>query len=218
MDLYVKQLALGPMANFVYLLGAKDAREVAVVDPAWDVPAILDVAEKDGKEVVAALITHHHHDHINGLEPLLKARPNLRTWAQGAEIAVSEVLQRLGPAITAVSPGEEIEVGPTRIRCLHTPGHTPGAQCFHVGSSLFTGDTLFVGGCGRCDLVGGDPVKMFHSLHSTIGSLPDDTVIHPGHDYGPTPTATLAEEKGSNPYFLRGDLESFVAFRMRPRT
>lgn len=218
MDLYVKQLQLGPAANFVYLFGGQDSREVAVVDPAWDVPAILEAAERDGKEIVAALITHHHHDHINGLEPLLQARPAVRTFAQEAEIAFSEVLQRFGPAITPVSPGEEIQVGPAKVRCLHTPGHTPGAQSFHVGSSLFTGDTLFVGGCGRCDLVGGNPEQMFHSLHSTIGSLPDETILYPGHDYGATPTALLAEEKQSNPYFLRGDLDSFVAFRMRPRT
>lgn len=218
MDLYVKQLRLGPMENFVYLLGAKGAREAAVVDPAWDVPAILAAAEADGREIVAALITHHHHDHLNGLPSLLEARPTVRVFAQKAEIEVSEVLQRLGPELVAVSPGEEIRVGPLAVGCLHTPGHTPGAQCFHTAGSLFTGDTLFVGGCGRCDLVGGDPAKMFHSLHGTIGSLPEETMVYPGHDYGATPVSTVGEEKRSNPYFLRNDLDSFVAFRMRPRT
>lgn len=218
MDLYIKQLKLGPMDNFVYLLGAAGAREVAVVDPAWDVPGILEAARADGKEIVAALLTHHHHDHINGLAPLLEADPSIRAYAQKAEIEVSEVLRRFGSDLIGVSPGDKVEVGPARISCVHTPGHTPGSQCFHVDDALVSGDTLFVGGCGRCDLQGGDPEQMFDSLHRVIGSLPARTALYPGHDYADRPSSTLADEKAHNPYFLRGDLESFLALRMRPRT
>jgi glyoxylase-like metal-dependent hydrolase (beta-lactamase superfamily II) len=218
MERYVRQLKLGPMDNFVYLVGAAGAREVAVVDPAWDVDAILAAAAGDGKEIAAALLTHHHNDHINGLQPLLERTGGVPAYAQRAEIEFSPALQRFGKDLTAVGPGERIDVGPMRITCVHTPGHTPGAQCFHFDEALVSGDTVFVGGCGRCDLPGGDPQRMFDSLHRVIGSLPGETTLFPGHDYGGRPTSTLADEKAHNPYFLRGDLGSFVAYRMRPRT
>lgn len=218
MKLYLRQLELGPMANFVYLLGAEGARETAVVDPAWDVEAILEAAAADGKEIVAALITHGHHDHVNGLEPLLERRPSVRAFAQRREIEFSSLLQPLRGELHPVDPGATIEVGPARITCVHTPGHTPGSQCFHVDDALLTGDTLFIGGCGRCDFAGGDPEAMFDSLHRVIGSLPDRTAVYPGHDYADRPVSTIGEEKASNPYYLRRDLASFIAYRMRPRT
>jgi len=218
MKLYLRQLELGPMANFVYLLGAEGAREAAVVDPAWDVEAILEAAAADGKEIVAALITHGHHDHVNGLEPLLERRPSVRAFAQRREIEFSSLLQPLRGELHPVDPGATIEVGPARITCVHTPGHTPGSQCFHVDDALLTGDTLFIGGCGRCDFAGGDPEAMFDSLHRVIGSLPDRTAVYPGHDYADRPVSTIGEEKASNPYYLRRDLASFIAYRMRPRT
>lgn len=215
--LYVKQLGLGPMQNFVYLFGPSDSKEVAVVDPAWDVEAILAAAAADGKEVGAAFVTHHHHDHINGVEPLLRRLPGIRIVAQRAEIDFSPALHAFGPSLRPVEPGEEVRVGGLAVSCLHTPGHTPGSHCLHVAGSLFTGDTLFIRGCGRCDLPGSDPRQMFDSLHRVLGSLPDGTVVHPGHDYAEKPTSTLGEEKETNPYFLRRDPESFVSFRMRPR-
>lgn len=218
MERYVRQLKLGPMDNFVYLVGAAGAKEVAVVDPAWDVDAILEAAAEDGKTITAALITHHHNDHINGLQPLLERTGGVRAYAQRAEIEFSPALQRFGGDLTPVGPGERIDVGPMRITCVHTPGHTPGSQCFHFDEALVSGDTLFIGGCGRCDFVGGDPQRMFDSLHRVIGSLPEGTTLFPGHDYADRPTSTLGDEKAHNPYFLHGDLASFVAYRMRPRT
>jgi len=218
MERYVRQLQLGPMQNFVYLVGAAGAHEVAVVDPAWDVEAILAAAAEDGKTITAALLTHHHHDHVNGLQPLLERTGGVRAYAQRAEIAFSPVLQRFGRDLTPVDPGERIDVGPMRVTCVHTPGHTPGSQCFHFDDALVSGDTVFIGGCGRCDLAGGDPEQMFDSLHRVLGSLPGETTLFPGHDYADRPTSTLADERAGNPYFVRGDLESFVAYRMRPRT
>lgn len=218
MELYVRQLELGPMDNFVHLIGAKGARETAVIDPAWDVDAILAAAAADGREITTALITHHHDDHVNGLGPLLERRPEVRAYAQRREIEFAPVLQAFGSDLHPVDPGARIEVGPARIGCIHTPGHTPGSQCFHVGGALFTGDTLFIGGCGRCDRAGGDPELLFDSLHRVIGGLPDETAIYPGHHYGDRPVSTLGHEKAHNPYYLHRDLASFVAFRMRPRT
>ncbi len=218
MERYVRQLKLGPMENFVYLVGAAGAKEVAVVDPAWDVDAIFAAAAGDGKEITAAFVTHHHDDHVNGLRPLLERKSDVRAYAQRAEIAFAPVLQAFGDDLVGVGPGEQIEVGPLRITCVFTPGHTPGSQCLHFDEALVTGDTLFIGGCGRCDFKGGDPERMFDSLHRVIGSLPGGTTLYPGHDYADRPTSTLADEKAQNPYFLRDDLASFVAYRMRPRT
>jgi glyoxylase-like metal-dependent hydrolase (beta-lactamase superfamily II) len=218
MKLYLRQIELGPMKNFVYLLGAEGARETAVVDPAWDVDAIFAAAEADGREITTALLTHGHFDHVNGLQPLLERKPDVRAFAQAAEIAASPTLREFGADLQAVTPGDRVEVGPARITCVHTPGHTPGSQCLHVADALCTGDTLFIGGCGRCDLEGGDPALLFDSLHRVIGGLPDHTAIYPGHDYGDRPVSTIADEKAKNPYFLRTDLASFVDFRMRPRT
>lgn len=217
MSLYVRQLSLGPMQNFVHLVGPADGKEAAVIDPAWDADAIRAAAHEDGKELVAALLTHHHFDHVNALEPLLGQLPSLRAFAQGAEVTASEVLRSFGDRLEAVAPGSEVRIGGMPVKCMHTPGHTPGSQCLHAGGAVFTGDTLFVGGCGRCDLEGGDPQAMFDSLHRVLGSLPDETKVYPGHDYGDRPISSLAHEKATNPYFLRRDPEEFVAFRMRPR-
>src|SRR5690606_17924103 len=153
-----------------------------------------------GKELVAAFLTHHHHDHINALEPLLQRLPGIRAYAQSAEIEFSPELEAFGEKIEGVSPGETIQVGELDVRCLHTPGHSPGAQCLLAQDSLFSGDTLFICGCGRCDLPGGDPRAMFDSLHRVLGVLPDETIVYPGHDYAERPTSTIHAEKRTNPY------------------
>lgn len=214
--MYVRQLLLGPMQNFIYLLGAEGAREVAVVDPAWDVDAILEAAGRDGKAIAAIFLTHHHHDHVNGVAPLLEKQP-LPVYAQSREIEFSSVLQGFGDALRPVKPDQRIEVGPLEIRCIHTPGHTPGSHCLLAEGRLFSGDTLFICGCGRCDLPGGDPEHMFHTLHHVLGALPDETVVYPGHDYADRPVSTIGDEKRDNPYFQRKTLPEFVAYRMRPR-
>ncbi|HME92470.1 MAG TPA: MBL fold metallo-hydrolase [Myxococcaceae bacterium] len=214
--LYLRQLLLGPMENFVYLLGAPDAKEVAVVDPAWDVDAIERAASEDGKTIASAVLSHSHFDHINGLSDLLD-RHDIPVFAQKAEVDFSPELREFAGSIKGLAPGDEIPVGPLRIKALHTPGHTPGSQCFYCGSSLVSGDTLFIKGCGRCDLRGGDPNAMYRSLSQVLAKLPDETKLFPGHDYAEVPVSTIAEEKKQNPYFQFSDLASFLAFRMRPR-
>ena len=187
---YVRQLQLGPMDNFVYLLGAPDSKGCVVVDPAWDVDAIVRAVAEDGRTLEAAFISHGHADHMNGVAPLLE-KVQLPVYAQRDEVAFFDSLRKLGSSVKAVGPGEEIEAAGLRIRCLHTPGHTPGSQCFHASGALVTGDTLFMGACGRCDLPGGDPEQMFDSL-SKLRALDPATVVYPGHDYGDTPTNTWA--------------------------
>lgn len=216
MALYVRQLQLGPMENFVYLVGAEGAQEIAVIDPAWDVPAIEQAAREDGKRIACAIVSHCHGDHVNGLPGLLAAH-DIPVYAQREELEFSAHLRRLGDALRPTAPGEEIRVGKASLKLLHTPGHTPGSQCVWAEDALLSGDTVFVNACGRCDLDGGDPEEMFRTIDQVLRRLPPETRLFPGHDYGDVPVSSLAREREQNPYFQFSDLESFIAFRMRPR-
>jgi glyoxylase-like metal-dependent hydrolase (beta-lactamase superfamily II) len=178
------------------------------------VPAVLEEAARDGKQVVAAILTHSHHDHVNGLPELLAAR-DLPVYLQRAELAFSDDLGEFKGALVAVGPGDEVKVGPLAITLIHTPGHTPGSQCLHCGGAVFTGDTLFVDHCGRGDLPGGDVHQLFHSLHRVLGALPGETSVYPGHDYGAVPVSSLARERAQNPYLVRTREEDFRAYRLR---
>lgn len=209
-ELYLKQMLLGPMENYVYLIGSRTKRECMVVDPAWDVQAIMDQAAADGMTIKGALVTHYHPDHCGG-----------HLWGHDIEGA-AELVGRLGVPVycnchekqglmrvTGLSEsdiktcdgGDKITVGDVSITTLHTPGHTPGSQCFLVQDQLVSGDTLFINGCGRVDLPGGDGDQLFNSLHNTLGKLPDQTTLFPGHHYSPESHATLAQVKKNNPYF-----------------
>ena len=215
--LYLRQLKLGPMENFVYLLGAEGAKEVAVVDPAWDLGSIESAADDDEKEISCAIVSHSHLDHINGLPDLLRLH-DVPVYAQKTEVEFSPELRNLADAVKAIGPGDEISVGPLRVRALHTPGHTPGSQCFQCGGVLVSGDTLFINACGRCDLRGGDPEAMYWSLSKVLLQLPEQTRLFPGHDYADVPVATLAQTKKANPYLQFANLQDFVNYRMRPRS
>ena len=206
--LYLRQLELGPMQNFVYLLGCPETRECAVIDPAWDMDAVLRTARGDAYRVTHAIITHTHPDHINGLGALLDAG--------GCRICVhrgeAEYLRGLGLGsdLVPVDAGDTILVGKVPVRLLHTPGHTPGSQCFYVDDKLISGDTLFVGACGRCDLPGGDAEEMYRSLTQRLMALPDATLLYPGHNYGPRPTSTLGDERRTNPFMQFTSLRAFL--------
>ncbi len=205
------------MKNFVYLVGAEGAPDAAVVDPAWDVGAILNAAAEDGRVISGVVVTHHHADHRNGLEALLAA-VDVPVYVQKAELEFSEIFRPFAGAIHPVGPGEAVVLGGMRATLIHTPGHTPGSQCVLCGGALVSGDTVFVNACGRCDFPGGDMNAMFDSLHRVLGELPGDTVLYPGHDYGDVPVSSLAREREFNPYFRQSTLEAFRATRGRPRT
>ena len=204
------------MKNFVYLAGAPGGNEAFVVDPAWDVPAILSTVEADGRKLSGIFLTHHHHDHINGVPELLKAA-DLPIYVQRREVAFTEVLKPFASAIRTTEPGQKLTVAGLAVECLHTPGHTPGAQCLHCAGGLFSGDTLFVNACGRCDFSGGDPLAMHESLFNVIGKLPGATVLYPGHDYGDVKVSSVEREKKWNPYFQLKDPGAFVRHRMKPK-
>jgi glyoxylase-like metal-dependent hydrolase (beta-lactamase superfamily II) len=208
--LYLKQLELGPMQNFVYLIGSTETRRCAIVDPAWDVETALAQAQADGMQVVAGLISHTHPDHVNAA-----ARVAAPLHVNAVEAGR---LQHIGGDARAAAPGDVVELGPDcRITVVHTPGHTPGSQCFLVGDALVAGDTLFVRGCGRCDLPGGDAEQMYRTLYHTLGAMPEGTRLFPGHNYADRPSSTLGDERRENPYLQFHDLAAFVAYRMRPR-
>ena len=205
MKLYLKQIELGPLQNFVYLIGSLDTREAAVVDPGWDVPRILAAAAQDEMRITKILITHTHFDHINGVQDLL-----LKT---DAEVVIHKKEAQTLPVETAsvrqIEGGAEVELGDVKLSLLHTPGHTPGSVCFSVADRLIAGDTLFIGGCGRCDLPGGDPELMHKSL-TRLRMLDDRMLLYPGHNYAPDPTSELGTEKERNPFLRAESLEAFL--------
>lgn len=208
--LLLKQMEIGPLQNFIYFIGDARTREIAVVDPAWDVPLLCREAETLGATIKAVLLTHGHPDHVNGLEELLARHPVdvyiSRHEAPFYKPRVSRLVE--------VGHQAEIQIGQVTLSCLHTPGHTPGGQCFLCQNVLLTGDTLFIDGCGRCDLPGGDAETLYESLHQVIMPLPDETILYTGHNYGPVPYATLGEQKKTNPYLMCRDKEEFLHNRM----
>ncbi|MFN3476601.1 MAG: MBL fold metallo-hydrolase [Candidatus Methylomirabilales bacterium] len=203
--LYLKQMEVGPMANFAYLVGSAETREVAVVDPGWEAEKILKAAEQDGMAITKVLITHTHFDHVHALPELLE-KVNAKVYVHKLE---AEFLKGLGSDLVKVEGGDEIGIGDVSIQFLHTPGHTPGSQCFLVRGRLISGDTLFIGSCGRCDLPGGDPAEMYRSLMK-LKELDDQVILYPGHNYARKPFSTLGDEKRSNPFLQLTSLSAFL--------
>jgi glyoxylase-like metal-dependent hydrolase (beta-lactamase superfamily II) len=224
-DLYFRQLHLGQMANLVYMVGSRSTREALIVDPAWNVDGLLDQAEEDDVEVVGALVTHYHQDHVGGeimgmeIEGIARmlARKPVPIHVNATEgDGLKQITGASESDLKRVAGGDVLSIGQIRIRLLHTPGHTPGSQCFLVEEEgqpgrLVSGDTLFLGACGRVDLPGSDPEAMYRSLNETLKRLPDDTLVFPGHLYG-DPQDTLGNQKRQNPFLRVSGLEQFLSF------
>jgi len=228
-DLYLKQLlagrqvavahpVAGQMANFMYLVGDPTSREALVVDPAWDVMSLLAIAREDGYEVKGALVTHYHPDHVGGsmfgmnVEGVTRLLEEISVPLYVNKHEADGVRRVTGVSesdLKRVDDGDTVEVGEREIRFIHTPGHTPGSQCFLVDGKLIAGDTLFVQGCGRVDLPGSDPDAMYHSLTDKLAKLPPETVLYPGHNYGMTPTSTIGDELRQNVYMRIPTLEQW---------
>lgn len=217
---YLKQLELGPMQNFVYLIGDPQSREAAVVDPAWNAAAILDKLKQDGYRLTHALLTHGHFDHVNAVEELIDAcgvvvcigKADLETliWEGQGGLVIPKT------SFKKVLTDTQIRVGHLAIEAIPTPGHTQGSRCYFVKgdtpahNALFTGDTLFVGTIGRCDFPYSSPKILFETLQK-IKALDGNTVFYPGHDYGAVPSKTLEKEKKTNPYLMTSSLEDFLS-------
>ncbi|MGD8999454.1 MAG: MBL fold metallo-hydrolase [Granulosicoccaceae bacterium] len=205
----ISALELGPMENFVYLIEDKASKRAAVVDPAWEVDEIIRLAQQHGVTITDILLTHSHYDHINGISQVLdKYDAQLHLLKEEAKFWGSHLdLPSLHHG------GDVIKLGDTEIKVLHTPGHTPGSACYQVNHDLITGDTMFVYGCGRCDLGGGDPEVMYDTLRK-LGKLPPDTIIHPGHNYADCATSTMQEQIDGNPFLHFHNKADFVQYRM----
>ena len=201
--LYLKQMELGPMPNFAYLTGDPVTRECVAVDPAWEIDAILDQMQADGMRLGGGLVTHTHQDHVGGhlfghdipgVEQLL-GKAAAKGYVHRSE---REFLKGFGSDLVKVDAGDTLPVGRFTLTFVHTPGHTPGSQCFLVDGRLISGDTLFIRSCGRTDLPGSDPKEMYYSLTQRLGALPDATVVLPGHNYGGSAT-TIGDAKRPKP-------------------
>jgi len=208
--IYIKQIEVGPMQNYMYILGDVHTKQAVLVDPAWEVDRVLKIAAKDGFEVKKALITHTHFDHVNGVDDFL----NLTDGVCYVHKAEASYLKKGKGHIQPTSGGDKIKIGDLLIQFVHTPGHTPGSQCFLISEHLVSGDTLFINACGRCDLPGGDPEDMYRSLTQKLMKLDDNTILLPGHNYSEQPTSTIVQEKEQNPYLRCESLDRFLHLRM----
>ena len=206
----IKQIKLSRMAIFCYLIGDEITKTCALIDPAFDTDQILAEAQRRQYRITHIINTHAHPDHTAG-NRALKA-------ATGALLLIHELdADRLGTVIhrtfsrilggkgspppdIRLQDADVVRIGETHLKVLHTPGHTPGSICIYADGHVFTGDTLFVGAVGRVDLPGGSRLQLRMSFREKIATLPANTVVWPGHDYGPAPTSTVGHEQHSNPF------------------
>ena len=186
----IKQLEVGYMDNFCYIVGCEGTRQAMVIDPGADVEQIVSIADEEGLKIVNILNTHGHGDHTAGNAKLKRLT--------GAKIFIHALdADRYPAADIQLNKEDKLTLGEITFDIIHTPGHTPGGICLYAHGNLFTGDTLFVGDSGRTDLAGGHRPTLGKSIRRLM-QLPDDTIIWPGHDYGPTPSSTIHWEKRNN--------------------
>ena len=189
--------------NFSYIIAVETSREAAVIDSSYNAGEISRVIKAKGLQLKYVINTHSHSDHTAGNQEL--------SSIFGAKI-VAHKLSRTGVNIT-VDDGDIINVGSIPVKVIYTPGHTPDSICLLVDKKkLLTGDTLFVGECGRTDLPGGNSTRMYKSLFNKLLKLSDDVEVYPGHDYGPKPVSTIGEERRSNYTLETRSLKKFIEF------
>jgi glyoxylase-like metal-dependent hydrolase (beta-lactamase superfamily II) len=203
MTLKIVQIPVGQMANFTYILTDEHSGESAVIDPSWELEKIFAILEKNGWKVKYIINTHTHFDHILGNE-------------QVAAVTGAKIIQHKDSTETydiPVEDGQIIQVGKIMIRIVHTPGHSKDSMSLVVNNELvLTGDTLFVGNCGRVDLPGSDASEMYDSLFEKIAKLEETLVVYPGHDYGSKKTSTIGEEKRTSTVLKARSRADFVRY------
>ena len=183
------QIEVGQMANFTYIVADEENGEAAVIDPSWNLDKIFQTLKKKNWRAKYIINTHTHFDHVIGNEKV-------------AEITGAKIVQHKNSQLDkdiAVSDGDMIEIGRIKLRVLHTPGHSKDSVCFlYDDQFILTGDTLFVGNCGRVDLPGSDAIEMYYSLFDRLAKLDEKLIVYPGHNYGPTSISTIGHEKKTN--------------------
>jgi len=205
----IKQIQVGSIGNFNYLIGDPETGVGALVDPAWEPERLLALAKDNGVAITDILITHCHHDHVDANGAIKDAT--------GATIRIHEAempyRKHFFPPAgdVAMADGEQIKIGNITVTWLHTPGHSPGSSCLLVDDvAVITADTLFVNSIGRTDFPGSEPEEMFASIQK-LKTLPDHLIVYPGHNYGPTPTTTIGDQKRVNPFWQPETLNAFMA-------
>lgn len=197
------QIPVGQMANFTYIIADEENGDAAIIDPSWDLDEIFHALKKNGWRAKYVINTHTHFDHVLGND-------------QVAGVVGAKIVQHKNSQLekhVEVSDGDVIEIGNIRLRVLHTPGHSKDSMCLLLDDQLiFTGDTLFVGNCGRTDLPGSDPAEMYHSLFDRLAKLDEKLVVYPGHNYGSTPTSTIGREKKTNFVLQPRSKQEFLEF------
>jgi glyoxylase-like metal-dependent hydrolase (beta-lactamase superfamily II) len=229
--LYFRQLLAGrdfaqgdlvarQMVNFVYVVGDRQTGEAVAIDPAYDVQGLVDLVEADGMRLTGALATHYHPDHvggemmghsIQGVADLLAIRPVPIHIQEDEKPWVQRVTGASDTDLVTHTSGDTVMVGEIPIQLIHTPGHTPGSQCFLVEDRLIAGDTLFLEGCGRTDLPGGDAALLYESLTQKLAKVPDTATLFPGHLYSPEASASMEWVRRFNMVFQPRDKSTFLA-------
>ena len=184
----VYQIEVGNMQNFTYVLEDEETQESVIIDPSWDLDLVIDVMEKNNLKVKYIINTHHHFDHTIGNDAMAKSTG-------------SKIIQHNASALKndiRISDGDKIKFGNSELTVVHTPGHSKDSICLVGDSKVFSGDTLFVGNCGRVDLPGGSGKELYHSLFDIISKINENFVLYPGHNYGNSPTSTIGREKKTN--------------------
>lgn len=202
--MHVEQIPVGHMQNYTYIASDVATKEAVIMDPSWDLLELELVIKRDLLDIKYIINTHHHFDHTTGNDQMAKS-----TGAPIAQHAESPL-----PHDLSLHDGDVVRFGRSELQVLYTPGHSKDSICLVGDGKIFTGDTLFVGTCGRVDLPGGDSRELYHSIFDVLYGLDDGLVMYPGHDYGPTPTSTIGEQKLYNPVMQRGVSEDDFATRM----
>ncbi len=196
----VHQIQVGNMQNFTYVVEDEDINEGIIIDPSWDLDQIEQIIKRNNLKIKYIINTHHHFDHTLGNEGMIKS-----TNAKLIQHEKSELKHDI-----AVKDGDVIEFGNSKLTVLHTPGHSKDSMCLIGDGKLFSGDTLFVGNCGRIDLPGGSAKELYHSLFDVLYSLNDDLILYPGHNYGHSLTSTIGQEKITNLVMQKRTEQEFV--------
>jgi len=192
--------------NFSYVIADETTKQAIVVDPSFNADAIIPLLRDQNFNAKYIINTHYHGDHTAGNEDIKSAFH--------AKV-VAHTFSRIDKEI-AVADGDVIKIGEIHINVIHTPGHTPDGICLLVNHKLLTGDTLFVGECGRTDLQDGSPRDMYHSLFEKLMKLDDNIEVYPGHDYGSSPHSTIGFERRTNYTLEKRTLEEFIEFMKQP--
>ena len=209
--MFFKQVKVGPMQNFCYIVGDEISKVAAIVDAGWDVDKLISICDKENLKIKKIILTHSHYDHVQKVDELASRTNSTVYFHEDDYSEIKKTIKNFNIKIVKSRNNDTINIGNIKIKVIHTPGHTQGAICLLVENKLLTGDTLFVNAIGRTDLAGGDTIKLFESLQK-MKKLKDDIEVYPGHDYGEIPFSTIGNEKKNNPYFKCESKEQF--FRM----